>query len=184
MFGSPSFALSDLFYVALIGVTGLMVLETLKWGPEASEAPVIVGTITLICAFMSLVYRAFHQPAPAPAEGEAAAGGGRRPIHMDLVSEDGGLAQSTVLTRGLTFFAWFAGFMLSMRTIGLIPTSAIYIIAYMWVENREPWRVMLPMAAGVCLFIYVVFDQLLSIPWPATFIGTLFPYLHHTIPSV
>ncbi|MGH6926041.1 MAG: tripartite tricarboxylate transporter permease, partial [Propylenella sp.] len=56
LFGPPRFAASDLFYVALIGVTGLMVLETRNWGEEASEAPIVVGAITLFCATVSLAY--------------------------------------------------------------------------------------------------------------------------------
>ena len=50
-------------------------------------------------------------------------------------------------------------------------------------DNPEPWKVVIPMAAGVVLLIYVVFDQLLAIPWPPTILGTLFPVLK-AIPSV
>jgi hypothetical protein len=88
-----------------------------------------------------------------------------------------------VLARGALFFGWFAAFMLSMAAIGLIPTSFVYIIAYMRLENREPWRLTIPMALCVTIFIYAVFDRLLSIPWPATLIGKLIPALT-VIPSV
>jgi TctA family transporter len=182
LIGSPSFAPTDLFYVALIALTGVMLLQTLNWGEEASEVPIIVGTITLFCAMASLVHNVFAQ-LPAAGAGASENGAARRSIHMDLAADDTGLTPLTVVGRAAVFFAWFAGFMLSMRAIGLIPTSALYVIAYMWVENREPWRVMLPMAAGVCIFIYVVFDQFLSIPWPPTLLGTLFPFLQ-SIPSV
>ena len=33
-------------------------------------------------------------------------------------------------------------------------------------------------------FVYVLFDQLLTIPWPQTLIGTWFPVLKGMIPSV
>jgi len=39
------------------------------------------------------------------------------------------------------------------------------------------------MAVAVVLLIYVVFDQLLAIPWPPTLLGMLFPALK-IIPSV
>ncbi len=39
------------------------------------------------------------------------------------------------------------------------------------------------MAASVVALIYVVFDQLLAIPWPPTLAGMLFPVLK-IIPSV
>jgi hypothetical protein len=183
LFGRPRFASSDLFYVALIGVTGLMLLETRNWGEEASEAPIIVGAITLVCATISLTYSIFHRPASESSAGAEMPNGERRSIHMDLVSDDGALHSATVVGRAAVFFGWFACFMLSMAAIGLIPTSLIYIVAYMWLENREPWRLTLPMALGVSVFVYIVFDRFLTIPWPETFVGKLFPALQ-AIPSV
>jgi hypothetical protein len=70
-----------------------------------------------------------------------------------------------------------------MALIGLIPTVPIFIAAFMRLEGREPWRIVVPMAAAVVVLIYVVFDQLLAIPWPPTLAGTLFPALKF-IPSV
>ncbi|MGH6922488.1 MAG: tripartite tricarboxylate transporter TctB family protein, partial [Propylenella sp.] len=128
-------------------------------------------------------YSVFHQPAAPDTAGADASNVERRSIHMDLVSEDGALRSSTVLGRAAVFFGWFAAFMLSMATIGLIPTCLIYIVAYMWLENREPWRLTLPMALGVGVFVYIVFDRFLTIPWPDTFVGKLFPALQ-AIPSV
>jgi TctA family transporter len=49
--------------------------------------------------------------------------------------------------------------------------------------SPEPWKVVIPMAGCVVLLIYVVFDQLLAIPWPPTLLGTFFPMLK-AIPSV
>ena len=83
----------------------------------------------------------------------------------------------------LLFFGWMAGFAACMALIGLIPTVPIFIIAFMRIEGREPWKIVIPMAACVVLLIYVVFDQLLAIPWPPTLAGMLFPALQ-AIPSV
>jgi hypothetical protein len=76
-----------------------------------------------------------------------------------------------------------AGFMVVMWLIGLIPAVPIFIIAYMRIEGREPLKIAIPMAAAVVALIYVVFDQLLAIPWPPTLAGTFFPVLK-AIPSV
>jgi hypothetical protein len=74
--------------------------------------------------------------------------------------------------------------MASMACIGLIPTVPIFVIGYMRLEGREPWRLVLPQAICLTLFIYVVFDQLLTIPWPQTLLGNVFPALKAVIPSV
>ena len=73
--------------------------------------------------------------------------------------------------------------MISMAVVGLIPTIPLFVIAYMRMENTEPWKLVLPQAVGLTLFVYVVFDQLLTIPWPPTLLGNLLPILK-AIPSV
>jgi hypothetical protein len=102
---------------------------------------------------------------------------------MDIASKTAHLPAKTIVTRGFLFFGWMAAFAASMALIGLIPTVPVFIISFMRLEGREPWKIVIPMAASVVLLIYVVFDQLLAIPWPPTLAGTLFPVLH-AIPSV
>jgi hypothetical protein len=82
------------------------------------------------------------------------------------------------------FFGWLVAFMGSMACIGLIPTVPIFVVGYMRLEGREPWRLVLPQAVSLTLFIYVVFDQLLAIPWPQTLLGIAFPAIRAFIPSV
>jgi hypothetical protein len=50
-------------------------------------------------------------------------------------------------------------------------------------EGPEKWRHAVVMAAAMVMLIYFVFDQLLSIPWPPTLLGTYFPEFK-SIPSV
>ena len=81
------------------------------------------------------------------------------------------------------FFGWMVAFLGSMAVIGLIPTVPLFIIAYMRLEGPEKWRHAAIMAAVMTTLIYVVFDQLLTIPWPPTYLGQWFPALK-AIPSV
>ena len=120
----------------------------------------------------------------AVAEGGGGALGAKsQKIHMDIASKTAHLPTKIILTRGFLFFGWMAGFAACMALIGLIPTVPVFIIAFMRVEGREPWKIVIPMAACVVLLIYVVFDQLLAIQWPPTLAGMLFPALK-IIPSV
>jgi hypothetical protein len=75
-------------------------------------------------------------------------------------------------------------FLGSMALIGLIPTVPIFIICFMRVEAREPWKIVLPMATFMCIFIYALFDQLLTIPWPGSFLGDAIPWFKEHIPSM
>jgi hypothetical protein len=102
---------------------------------------------------------------------------------MDLESDTAHVPTRLILLRAGAFFGWLIAFMASMATIGLIPTVPMFVILYMRLENREPWKLVLPQAIGLTLFIYIVFDQLLTIPWPQTLLGNLFPALKF-IPSL
>jgi len=53
----------------------------------------------------------------------------------------------------------------------------------MRLEGGEKYRHALTMAAIMLTLIYVVFDQLLAIPWPPTVLGDWFPALK-MIPSM
>ena len=67
--------------------------------------------------------------------------------------------------------------MASMWAIGILVTAFLFVVLYMRLENREPWRLVLPYATGVTLFVYLVFDWFLTIPWPATLLGRMIPVL-------
>jgi hypothetical protein len=93
------------------------------------------------------------------------------------------LSGGVILIRGFVFFGWMVAFLCSMAIIGLLPTVPVFVIAYMRLEGPEKWRHAITMAAIMMALIYVVFDQLLSLPWPPTLIGGWFPVLK-AIPSV
>jgi Tripartite tricarboxylate transporter TctB family len=105
-------------------------------------------------------------------------------IHMDIASNITHLPKTYIMKRGAIFFSWMLFFLLSMATIGLIPTVPIFVITFMRVEAREPWKIVLVYAAFMTVFIYCVFDQLLAIPWPQTVVGNMFPALKGLVPSM
>jgi hypothetical protein len=88
-----------------------------------------------------------------------------------------------VVTRAGIFFAYLLGFMAVMSVIGLIPTAFLFVIFFMRVEGPERWKVVIPYALVLTFGIYFAFDQVMSLPWPPTFLGTWFPAAK-VIPSV
>ena len=180
-FEGPKFRQSNIAYLMLIGAFLYMILEAMTWGPRSRVVPVTLGGLGLFFTVLSLIGQVFF-PRVSSAVG-ATEGPGDAPIHMDLTSDTEHLGQRTVLLRGATFFGWIFGFMISVATIGFVPTVPIFIAAYMWIENREPWTLILPQAIIIAGLIHVVFGRMLGIPWPQTLLGTLFPALK-AIPSV
>ena len=184
-FQPPHLAWSMLFPLALLIIVAVMMREAMTWNFKARIVPTIVGTGALIFTALSLFNQMFRErlgtEEAALAEQAKAAVSGK--IHMDIASNIGHLSTETILFRGAMFFAWMLAFMGSMALIGLIPTVPIFIIAYMRVEGREPWLLTLGMAVCTSVFIWVLFDWLLTIPWPPSLLGDVFPQLKW-IPSV
>lgn len=176
VFGPPVFRFSSLFHVGLIVLVAVMIAETGTWEPEAKIAPLIVAWLTLVCAVLSLYHQVFRAPVLAGRDG-GGAGNGSASIHMDLTADDSGLPLGVVLQRAAIFFGWLIAFMASMWAVGILVTAFLFVVLYMRLENREPWRLVLPYATGVTLFVYLVFDQFLTIPWPATLLGRMIPAL-------
>ena len=182
-FGAPRLALPQLFPAALIVLFACMLLESRPWASAAKAVPQIVGWASLVFAAASLANAVFRRSAAAAGMAERAQAEVGARIHMDLSSDTGHLPLRTVLLRAAIFFGWFLAFMASMAVIGLIPTVPLFVVGYMRLENREPWKLVLGQAAGLTLFIYVVFHRLLTVPWPETLLGTWFPALK-VIPSL
>ena len=178
--GHPMFSPENLFAAALLCLFIAMIAASLDWSFAARIIPTIVGTGAILFCSLSLINDVFglHERA-----GSGVVAGKSQKIHMDIASKTAHLPTKIILTRGFLFFGWMAGFAACMALIGLIPTVPVFIMSFMRFEGREPWKIVIPMAASVVALIYVVFDQLLAIPWPPTLAGMLFPVLH-AIPSV
>ena len=62
-----------------------------------------------------------------------------------------------------------------MATIGLIPTVPLFVIAFMRLEAREPWYLVLPYAVVMCLFHLHPVRPAAGDPVAAIAAGRLFP---------
>jgi hypothetical protein len=183
-FARPRFRARNLFHVFMIMVVGWMVFAALAWPTNAKIVPLIVGSLALACATIGLLNEMFRPPEAAHGLADGTKAEIQQTIHMDLESDTGHLDTWVILRRAGIFFGWLIAFMASMAVIGLIPTVPIFVVGYMRLEGREPWRLVIPQAAGLTVFIYVVFERLLNIPWPQTLLGMWFPALRAIIPSV
>lgn len=175
----PVFHAADLMYVVLIVIAGYMFVAAQEWSFNARVGPTWVCGTLIVFALISLFNQLCYERAPE-AQGRSKAHMG---IHMDTSSADS-MQLRHVLLRSAIFFSWLLAFLASMAVIGLIPSMLLLIVAFMRVEGREPWKLTLTMAAAVTLFIYIVFDRVMMVPWPPTLLGEWFPILAETIPSM
>jgi hypothetical protein len=185
-FGAPRLSPGNLFPAALLTLFVVMLAQSTQWDFSARIIPTIVGIGALISGGLSLANDIFNKELRNYKEGDMAEdvkAMASQKIHMDIASKTEGLAASTIFLRGMMFFGWLVAFLGSMAVIGLIPTVPIFVIAYMRLEGPEKWKHAVIMAVVMMTLIYIVFDQLLTIPWPPSLLGTYFPGLKF-IPSV
>lgn len=180
----PVFHPEDLFPLALmVVITGLLFL-TAGWSYSSALVPRIICIVALCALAGALVQSVLGREPTDPDTLERAEQHARHDIHMDVESGTDHLPLRTIMARGGAFFGWILGFMALMALIGLIPTIPIFVIAFMRLENRERWGLVIPQAAGVTLFVWGVFDWLLHTHWPATVIGGMVPWLAENVPSM
>jgi len=184
-FQRPTFHPSQLFTMFMIALIGAAVVASLQWDFSAKIVPLVVGTVALCAAVLSLFNEMCRKPAAAAAEGPAehAEHEVGEKIHMDLVSDTAHLPVREIVMRAGLFFGYLIGFMAVMATIGLIPTVGLFVVFFMRYEAKERWSLVIPYAVVLVLFIWFAFDYFMAVPWPPTLIGQWFPFLK-AIPSV
>jgi hypothetical protein len=202
-FQVPHFSVTQLFTIFMIGLIGIMTLMALRWDMSAKIVPLVVGTIALAAAGLSLFNDMCRKPEPAigslaeramadveqqinaapDGSTENAGAIADQKIHMDLTSETGHLPTDIIIKRAARFFGYLIAFMGVMAVIGLIPTIAIFVVFFMRYENQERWSLIMPYTVTLLVAVSFVFDYVMAIPWPPTYVGGWFPELKF-IPSV
>ncbi len=179
---------TQIFPALMLAVFVAMLLQALPWPLFAKIIPLIVGSGAILFCSLSLLNDIYHTRDPQPAAGALAGGSekvnkAKQKLHMDIMSNVSHLPLRMLITRAAGFLGWLLAFLTGMALIGFIPTVPIFIIALMRIEGPEKWRIVLPMAILMTIFVYVLFDSILHMPWPASVIGDFIPQLK-AIPSV
>jgi TctA family transporter len=185
-FGAPRFRWSQLFTLFFLLMVAYMVGIASTWNFDARIVPTIVGGFGVFVVGLSLFNEVFRSDRAKKVEGlaEAAESEVEQKIHMDLDSGTSHLSYKEVIGRAALFFGYLVGFMAVMSVIGLIPTAGLFIIFFMRYEGKERWPLVLTYAACTVALIYVMFDQVMAVPWPQTLMGDWFPALKAIVPSM
>lgn len=180
------FRWSYVFTAFFLTMLVYLVWDARSWNYDARIVPVIVGVVGIVVVALSLLNEMCRKPGVKTVEGmaEAAEKEVEQKIHMDLDSGTSHLSNREVIGRAALFFGYLVAFIAVMSLIGLIPTAGIFIVFFMRYEGKERWRLTLTYAAVTIGLIYVMFDQVMAVPWPPTLLGDFFPELKNVIPSV
>lgn len=161
-------------YLPIAALALWMLSEASGWTYRAKLGPTIVLTTILIAIGISFVGQ-MVRPRDPNVEDDA---------HFDVRSDMGDLTINTVFRRAMMFAGWILGFAVCMSIIGMLPTALLFIVLFMRLEGKESWKTTLIYTACTGLFIWVVFVEILNVPWPRTMVGGMFPGLRGLIPTL
>lgn len=195
-FGKSRFEWGQLLTVSFLVVFIVLVVLAMGWKMNAKIVPLVVGGVAITAISLSLLNQTFRRPmamaataTAIPAAGDAAMLTGQKntvnteKIHMDIESDTAHLPVSTIIARAATFFGYLLAFMGSTALIGLIPTLLIFVVAFMRLEANERWTLVITYAVCMTVFVTIVFDRIMKVPWPASLLGEWMPVLK-VIPSI
>lgn len=161
------------FNLVFVFVFGAALVVARDWPWQARIGPQIVLVTGLTLALFSLLVELFR--------GEDAPAGASDPMSRGHAAEEDGFAPDDILKRGGLYFLWLIGVIATAWAIGLLPALLVYGIAFARIEGRETWRTSLSLGLGLVMGCWVVFDLGLSIVWPRSLVGDLFPALRQAL---
>ncbi|HEX9809172.1 MAG TPA: tripartite tricarboxylate transporter permease [Alphaproteobacteria bacterium] len=180
-----SFPKDAIFTAGFLVLVAVMLSQAFEWNYDARIIPVIVGVAALVFAGLSLMNQVLRGGDKVAHGSEGIIQDAQRAIHMDISSEgQAHLTVRVIVQRGLIFFGWLVAYMGSMAAIGVLATTFVFMVSYMRIEGREPWKLCLINAVAMVFFTWLLFDHFLTIPWPYTYLGDLFPHLREIVPSL
>jgi TctA family transporter len=161
---TPKIDVQTGFYVLAVGLFSWAMWEASLWNHDARIVPNIVGYFGLAILSISMVNHTFRTPGlhdDTSAEGKV-----KQSLHLDLIVRGPKMDSKTLAIRAGTYFAWLLFFLLSSALVGILFTVFLFVVGYMRIEGKEPWKMTLCCALGLFAFAGILFDELLALPWP------------------
>ena len=164
------------FNVAVIGFFSTAILGSWQWDFGARLVPQVVGWLGLCLAGWQLVWSLCVTTAPVTPDGalEPAEAATQPP---DGGSELGHLSAQVAARRAVRYFGWCFFILAAAMLIGLLPAMLVFLLGYLRMEAREGWKMTLAVGLGGWVTAYLLFHQLLRVPWPTAVLGDLLPGL-------
>jgi hypothetical protein len=94
------------------------------------------------------------------------------------------MTSSQVSRQAAVYFAWLAGLLLLVATIGFIPAIAVFIFAYMRFGFKEPAAPSALYALAITVLCWGLFHKLLAVAWPQSLLGDAVPALRDAFPFI
>jgi hypothetical protein len=149
-----------IFTGCVIILLALALWQSRNFGVRAGLFPWVIGTPTLLLALFQLAKDLRgHEKVSGPVfEGE-----GEIKVSPELASR-----------RTWTILGWTVGFFVAIWLLGFSYAVPLTMVLYLMIAGREKWPITAVMAFGSWVFFYLLFERMLSVPFPDGLIFTLF----------
>ena len=143
---------------AVMVISVYVIITASAWQLQARLFPWVVGFPLLALSATRLVY-AVRSLGTAPAETSA--------------SDELGMWNPVARRETARLIAWLAAFLILIGLFSFLIGLPLAMLAYLKLESREKWPLAIALSAATFAYLYVVFDQVLHVPWPPGFITSL-----------
>ncbi|MCZ6448517.1 MAG: tripartite tricarboxylate transporter permease [Alphaproteobacteria bacterium] len=169
---TPKIDVQTGFYVAAISLFTAMMMEAATWNHDAKIIPNIVGYFGLAIMTISMINHTFR--IPGKHLDETARGKVIQSLHLDLTVRGPKMEPKELAIRAGTYLAWLLFFLVSSALVGILFTVFLFVVGYMKIEGKEPWKLTMICAFSLFAFTGILFDELLALPWPQAVIGDVY----------
>ncbi len=149
-----------IFTGCVIILLALALWQSRNFGVRAGLFPWVIGTPTLVLALFQLAKDLKgHTKISEPAfEGEMAVE----------------VSSAVASRRTWTILGWTVGFFIAIWLLGFSYAVPLTMVLYLKVAGREKWLITAVMAFSTWVFFYLLFERMLSVPFPDGLLFTLF----------
>jgi hypothetical protein len=163
------------FSLVLFGLVAWMAWDSLQWDLRARLFPLVVGIPLGVLALVQ-VGNAIRGPRPArtaaldpgmaPREPERAGAAEYTPRGAALSGGEEAVDSRVVRARTAEAVAWILSMAAAVFLVGFELGSGAMTLLYLRFRAKEPLALSLGIAVATYLFLYVIFDRALNIPFP------------------
>tara|TARA_Y100000590_G_scaffold387651_1_gene461402 strand:- start:265 stop:1032 length:768 start_codon:yes stop_codon:yes gene_type:complete len=162
------------FWFNLIVITFFVITiaGSWQWDFGARLVPQVVGSLGLFLASWQLTATLFiNEPRQSSDIDKIGTNNADTPSGLN------NLPKNKIGYLTIRYFSWCFFNLAAALVIGLLPAILIFLAGYLRIEAKENWKTTLTVSLGAWSISYMLFHQLLRVPWPASFIGDFFPGL-------
>jgi putative tricarboxylic transport membrane protein len=148
------------FTVCVVILLALALWQSRNFGVRAGLFPWVIGTPTLLLALFQLAKDLK----------------GHKKVSRPAFEVEGAVEVSSAVAsrRTWTILGWTVGFFMAIWLLGFSYAVPLTMVLYLKLAGREKWPITVVMAFGTWVFFYLLFERMLSVPFPDGLIFTLF----------